>query len=65
VIYTFNNSLLTLVSQSFGQRDMMLCATYLNRQIILTVAMYIPQFMILFLYTEKVFLAAGIDPVIA
>lgn len=31
VVYTFNNALLTLVSQAFGQKDMKLCATYLNR----------------------------------
>ena len=42
IIYTFNNSLLTLVSQAFGQRDLKQCATYLNRQILLTALMYIP-----------------------
>ncbi|TNV80766.1 hypothetical protein FGO68_gene5312 [Halteria grandinella] len=65
IVYTFNNSLLTLVSQSFGQKDQKLSATYLNRQIYLIIILYIPQSFLLYRYTETVFLNLGIDPAIA
>ena len=65
VVYTFNNALLTLVSQAFGQKNFKLCSTYLNRQIYLVVAIYIPQAIILYCFLERGFLAIGIDALIA
>ncbi|TNV79669.1 hypothetical protein FGO68_gene6084 [Halteria grandinella] len=65
VVYTFNNSLMTLVSQAFGLKDYRLSALYVNRQVILAILLYLPQALLLFRFSEPIFLSLGIPNDIA
>ncbi|CDW72125.1 na+-driven multidrug efflux pump [Stylonychia lemnae] len=55
---SFNNALMTLVSQAHGQQEPRLCSIYLNRQLVLNVIVFIPL-CILLLFAESFFLAIG------
>ncbi len=65
VIYTFDNALLTLVSQAYGQRDYQLCAKYLNRQIHLVFMISLPQALLFYFGVDTVLGLLGLNPDIA
>lgn len=65
LVYTFNNALLTLVSQAYGQHDIKLCARYLNRQIYLNLAIFLPLSVVLFFFSEPLYLFLDMSPVVA
>ncbi len=52
LIVAFNNSVTTLISQAYGQREYRLCGLYMNRQIILNGTILIPLSMLSFFYKE-------------
>lgn len=61
VIYGFNSSLNTLVSQSFGMKDYKMCGVFLNRARFVMTLIFIPLLIIL-LNTESIFVSVGFDP---
>ena len=61
---TFNNSLDTLVSQAYGQKDLRLCKVYLNRQLYLTTIVF-GIISIPLIFAKTVMIAFGIEPAIA
>jgi Na+-driven multidrug efflux pump len=65
LVYTFNNALLTLVSQAYGQHDFKLCARYLNRQIYLNLAIFLLLSLALFFLAEPLFLSLDLSPQVA
>ncbi len=65
MIYTFDNALLTLVSQAYGQRDYQLCAKYLNRQIHLVFMISLPQALLFYFGVDTVLGLLGLNPDIA
>eukprot|EP00347_Sterkiella_histriomuscorum_P022093 403331703 len=60
----FNGSLDTLVSQTFGQKDLRLCMIYLNRQMYLAAMVFVPLAVLVY-FCEYGFLAIGQDPFVA
>ena len=51
-----------LTSQAFGAGNLRLCGLYLNRGILILLAVFIPLALIPAIFAEKMFLACGQDP---
>ena len=58
LLYGLNGATDTLVSQSYGQKDLKLCGQWLNRGRAVLFVFYIP-FIILLLFAENVLIAVG------
>ncbi len=62
LIIGMNSTLNTLVSQAFGQKNLKLCGTYLNRARVIITLMFIP-FAIPVFYAESILLKLGFDKI--
>eukprot|EP00347_Sterkiella_histriomuscorum_P016237 403353961 len=60
ILCGFNSALATLVSQSYGQKDMKLCGTYLNRGRVIILISYLPVLFIM-LNAKNFFELTGVN----
>lgn len=60
ILFGLNQTLVTLVSQSYGQGNLQLCGIYLNRGRVITMFAAVP-ITIVFYQSGNILLAAGID----
>jgi multidrug resistance protein, MATE family len=60
VLFGFNMTLNTVVSQAFGFGDYRMCGIYLNRARIIVSIIYVPLSLFL-LQTERIFILVGFD----
>ena len=58
---SLNTTLLTLVSQSFGKGDMVLCRTFINRERVIVTLAFVPLALLISLFASSLLASLGLE----